>query len=185
MVRYTLSKTTHELQAILDLQQANLAKSISKEEALEQGFVTVVHDLSLLEKMNSPYPHTIAIDDDEVVGYAMVMLKELGNDIPVLVPMFDLINEIEYKGKALKDTNYMVMGQVCVAKTHRGQGIFRGLYNAMQEHLKGHFDYIVTEIAQRNTRSIRAHEKVGFETIKQYHAEGEDWVIVLLQIDNG
>ena len=73
---------------------------------------------------------------------------------------------------------YFVMGQVCVAKDFRGQQVFSDLYQKMKTEMSSHFDCIVTEIATRNTRSIRAHEKVGFETIHIYEDETEEWAIV-------
>jgi len=46
--------------------------------------------------------------------------------------------------------------------------------------MRADFDYIITEISTRNHRSIRAHEKVGFETIKEYESDGKEWKIVLM-----
>ena len=178
----TTSTSISDLQVILALQQANLTTNISPQEALEQGFVTVVHELALLKKMNTPYPHTIAKDGDRVVGYTLVMLREFGDVIPVLKPMVGLINERTYQGKSLKASKYLIMGQVCVAKSHRGQGLFKGMYTALAERMATDFDYIITEIALRNTRSLRAHEKVGFQTLHDYKTDTEDWRIVILPL---
>ena len=52
----------------------------------------------------------------------------------------------------------------------------------MTKRMKGHFDFMVTEIDARNQRSINAHVKYGFETIKEFSSEdGKDWVIVLFE----
>ncbi len=182
-IRITTVQTEAHLQGILDLQNQNLSTNISEKEALEQGFVTVHHDLSLLQKMNEPYPHIIAIEGDDVVGYALVMLRTLANEIPVLIPMFEQVNQMTYKGEALVDSKYLIMGQVCIAKTHRGQGLFTKLYEALVAQMAPDFDYLITEIAARNTRSRRAHNKVGFVPIKAYRADdGVDWVMVILEL---
>jgi hypothetical protein len=184
-INYTVAQTDSDLFGILKLQRQNLASAISREEALEQGFVTVEHDFALLKRMNEPYPHIIAKDVDIVVGYTLVMLRELRKEIPVLVEMFEKIDSISYDGKILRDANYVTMGQVCIAKGYRGRGIFQGLYAEMAKRLTGIFEYIITEVSLRNPRSIRAHEKVGFETVKEYKSrEGEDWVIMLWKIGN-
>ena len=74
---------------------------------------------------------------------------------------------------------YILMGQVCVAKDYRGQGVFEGLYRKMQERMAPYFDLIVTEISERNARSLRAHEKVGFVEMTRFQApDGERWVVV-------
>ncbi len=179
-LNYTISETDHDLYGILKLQRANLATEISHEEALEEGFVTVEHNFALLKRMNSPYPHIIAKDVDEIVGYSLVMMRDLRDEIPVLVPMFDQIDGINYNGKLLSDARYVIMGQVCIAKGYRGQGVFAGLYDEMARRLQTDFDYIITLVSLRNQRSLRAHHKVGFETIKEYQSDdGEDWAIVL------
>lgn len=167
------------LQQILQLQKANLPKHISPAEVLEQGFVTVDHDLETLRDMNTPYGHSMAWAGEEIAGYALMMETRFRDRIPILIPMFELLDGIPYRGKRLKDWTYFVMGQVCVARPYRGQGVFAGLYQDMKRRLASHFDCVVTEISTRNPRSIRAHEKVGFRTIHAYTDPwGEHWVVV-------
>jgi hypothetical protein len=173
------AQTEADLLAILQLQQANLPNNISKEEAMEQGFVTVVHTLALLQRMNDAAPHTIAKDGDAVVGYCLSMLPSFRNEIPVLIPMFDMIDTLAWKGKPLSETAYFVMGQTCVAKSHRGQGVFDALYVGLKDFFKTRFDVVVTEISKRNARSWRAHQRVGFELIYEYpDPSGEIWLVV-------
>lgn len=179
MIDYTFAKTEEDLKKILALQVVNLPGSISPQEALEQGFLTVVHDLDLLQDMNSPYPHTVAKVGEEVVGFALSMTEEVKTRIPVLVPFFERIQQLKWAGQPVTNFRYILMGQVCVAKDYRGQGVFLGLYRKMQERMAPHFDLILTEISERNTRSMRAHEKVGFVEIARYEApDGERWVVV-------
>lgn len=186
MVTYRVATTEDELKGILELQQINLPQNISNEELESQGFVTVKHDLDMLTRMNSPYQHIIAKQGDNVVGYTLVMLRKWKNDIPVLVDMFDQIDSSDYEGRKLGVAKYFIMGQVCVSKSQRGQGVFTGLYSEMKKRMRQDFDYIITEIASKNYRSLRAHEKVGFEVFKTYKiGEGEEWVLVLLNLSRG
>ena len=178
MITYNTSNTDSDLQQILNLQFKNLPKNISSQEAISQGFVTVHHDFDLLKKMNRPYPHIVARDEEKTIGYTLVMLRSFEKETPVLIPMFEQINSTLYKGKKLGEAKYFIMGQVCIDKAYRGQGIFKGLYGELKKRMSPHFDYIITEVATRNSRSMRAHEKIGFENIHQYKA-GEEWVILL------
>ena len=179
-IQYTTAQNELDLQGILDLQQLNLAKNVSAQEALEQGFLTVEHNLELLTRMNTPYPHVIAKVGEQVVGYTLVMLKELKYDIPILFPMFEQIEQINYQGKLVSAHDYFVMGQVCVASAYRSQGVFANLYQTLKTKMSPYYSLVVTEVAFRNTRSMRAHEKVGFKVIKDYRSEeeGEHWAIV-------
>ena len=179
MFAYGPTTTDAHLQQVMALQKANLPRNISIEEAREQGFVTVDHDMETLRDMNTPYCHSAAWAAEELAGYALVMETRFSARIPVLVPMFELLDGIIWRGKLLKEWDYFVMGQVCVAKPYRGKGVFRGLYFNMRERLSTYFDLVVTEISTRNPRSIRAHEKVGFDTIHEYaDPDGEHWVVV-------
>jgi len=107
------------------------------------------------------------------------MTKKFKADIPVLVPMFDKMDEQTYKGKFIRDYNYIVCGQVCVAKEARGQGVFDQMYRHYRDIYSSKYDLILTEIATRNQRSIRAHYRVGFETLIRFKTDIEEWEIVI------
>lgn len=174
------AKSITSLEGILKLQQENLPINISEEEAQEQGFVTVVHTLPLLNRMNEAAPHTIAVNEQsEVVGYCLTMLPSFRNEIPVLIPMFDMIDTLIWNGSPLRDLKYFVMGQCCIAKPHRGLGIFDALYHGQRDFFKTKYQVVVTEISKRNQRSWRAHKRLGFELIHEYEApDGEIWLVV-------
>tara|TARA_E500000318_G_C3546148_1_gene206791 strand:- start:67 stop:594 length:528 start_codon:yes stop_codon:yes gene_type:complete len=175
MVSYKQADTLAELEQILDLQQRNLPKNISQEESTKEGFVTVEHTMDLLKAMNDVCGHIIAVEGNQVVGYALSMHPKFAKDIEVLRPMFQEIDT------ALNDDiNYMAMGQICVAKSHRGQGIFRKLYQTMKENLPEGFDTIVTEVDGKNKRSLAAHAAIGFETLTIYNSGEKQWHIIML-----
>lgn len=182
-IRYGHAYDEADLAQILALQNENLGSAISAAEAQEQGFVTVRHDLDLLRAMNEDGPHVVARHGADVVGYALVMALSFAAEIPVLRSLFDTIGEMEYQGRPLSTYHYFVMGQVCVAKSYRGMGVFDGLYGQMKADMAGRYDCIVTEIATRNLRSLRAHARVGFEVVNVHTAdEGEEWAVVVLPL---
>lgn len=180
MLTFTTSQNTSDLEQILQLQKENLELSLSPQELQQEGFVTVHHDMKILEEMNHPHQHIIAKDDSILIAYALVMLKAMEQKIPVLIPMFQQVNKLNYKGKLIANTSYFVMGQVCIKKGYRGKGIFKGLYLEMKNQMASNFEFAITEVASRNHRSIRAHQKVGFTSILKYTANnGEDWNILI------
>ena len=179
MVQITQAKTTADLLGILALQQQNLAGSVSSEEAREQGFVTIVHDLDILRRMNDAAPHTIAKHGDQVVGYALTTLPQFRADIPFLESLFERLDHLRWQGKSFGEVPYFVMGQVCVAKDYRGKALFDRLYQGLRDFHAAQFEVVVTDISSRNTRSVRAHERVGFTPLQTFAlADGEEWVIV-------
>jgi len=183
VIQYTFSKTDEELKAILSLQKANLKVNLTEQVIKEQGFVTCNHAYEILKLMNHPHPHIIAKDENDVVGYALVMQRTLSDKVPEITSMFQIINQLSWKGITLKESNYVVMGQVCVAKNYRGKGVFSGLYQCMFTSLKPHFEYIITDIATENTRSIRAHEKVGFQAVHTFADDVQEWLLVIKELN--
>jgi hypothetical protein len=178
-VSLKLAETTMELEQILGLQEKNLVHTLSEADKKSNGFVTVRHDLDLLKKMNAVTRQIIAKDGDNVVGYALVMLKSFSSMIPVLQPMFDMFGKLTYKGKSLEDYSYYVMGQICIADTHRGMGIFEGLYAKHKEIYSPKFDICLTEISSSNLRSMRAHEKAGFTVLHNFDDKTDNWNIMI------
>ena len=171
-IDYKLANINDELTQILKLQQANSISTITSEEKQSEGFVTVQHTFDLLKNMNDACQHCIAKDGDDVVGYALSMVQSFGDQIEVLKPMFDEINRL------LPSKNYLVMGQICIDKNYRKLGIFKGLYQFMQQEYNNRFDLLITEIDKLNTRSMAAHAAVGFITLKEYSSGGQDWALV-------
>jgi RimJ/RimL family protein N-acetyltransferase len=92
--------------------------------------------------------------------------------------MFSLLDNLSWNHKPLHEYSFYVMGQVCIAKEYRGQGLFDELYTHHKKIYQPKFDLFITEIATRNHRSIRAHERVGFKTIHTHRDELDEWAVV-------
>jgi hypothetical protein len=179
-IAYTTALNDQNLLGILALQRRNLATNLKEEEIRSQGFVTVLHSVEDLQKMNAIEQHVIAIDADQVVAYLLAMTRASRNDIPVLIPMFDMIETIVFQGKPLSASSYIVVGQACVDKPYRGRGVFDAIYDHYARCFRHRYRYVITEIDTMNTRSLRAHNRVGFKTIHTYTApDGVSWEIVL------
>jgi GNAT superfamily N-acetyltransferase len=171
-------RAANELKQILELQRSNLAAHVSREEAAAQGFVTVVHDEQTLGGLHSLAPSIVAWAEGTLAGYALTMLAAARRSVPQLAPMFEMLDQLQWRGRPLPTVRYYVMGQVCVAKPFRGQGVFDRLYDGHRREYSQQFDLLVTEIATRNTRSLRAHERVGFRPLHRFQDHAEDWMIV-------
>lgn len=178
MIATTVS-TTHELEQILALQQLNLRGVHDAAQEKEQGFVTVTHSLEKLQQMHRLEPGIIVKDGDLLAGYALVMPQECSSIIPELFPMFEGCKKLHYQSKPLSDYQFYVMGQICVAAGYRGKGVFDMLYHKHREVLAHKYDFVITEVATRNTRSMRAHERVGFQLLHTYRDELDEWAVII------
>jgi predicted GNAT family N-acyltransferase len=176
MIRYKTVSTKKELEQILALQKTNLPNSLSSAEKKKEGFVTVHHGFDLLKRMNESCPHIIATRGMQVIGYTLCMHPKFGDEIEVLKSMFA---EIENTSKPFK--SFIIMGQVCVDKDYRKQGVFRELYNKMKETTSTEFEAIITEVDATNQRSLKAHYAIGFKTLSKYKGDGRDWELIYLK----
>ncbi|WP_298340372.1 GNAT family N-acetyltransferase [uncultured Algibacter sp.] len=172
-ISYKTAVTDQELHQILELQQKNIPTSISEEEKQKEGFVTVHHSFELLKSMNSKCPHIIATSNNNVVGYALSMVKDFKEDIDVLKPMFTKI-----EANIPSTLKYIVMGQICIDKAFRKKGIFRGMYSKMRDEIKQEYNAIITEVDETNLRSLNAHYAIGFKVLISYHSNNQDWEIL-------
>src|SRR5687767_14492964 len=112
-------RSEEELREILELQRANLAVGLGADEIASQGFVTVVHTLEILRAMHALEPSIVARDGGRVVGYALVMPDQTRALLPILERLFVRLDSMP----ELASLRFYVMGQICVARSHRGQGV--------------------------------------------------------------
>lgn len=179
-LEYKSACSTEDLQGILCLQKMNLAHNLDTAEIKSQGFVTVDHSFEQLKKLNDIEQHILAKDGDKVIGYILAMTSCSRHAIAVLVPMFELFEQISYRGKKIADFRYMVVGQVCVDKDYRGRGVFDNCYGKYREQFSPNYDFAITEIALSNQRSLRAHFRAGFRELHRYTGpDHTEWSIVI------
>ena len=175
-IHYSRATSIKELQQILELQTLNLRSAISTKESHKEGFVSVVHTLDLLERMNAIEAHIIAKEGERVAGYALSMHPVFADEITMLKPMFKRVNR-----QLGPHHKFIIMGQICIEKQYRGKGIFRGLYEAMSAALFPAYESIITEVDADNQRSLQAHYAIGFEEMQVYRSGGREWHLIQLK----
>jgi predicted GNAT superfamily acetyltransferase len=168
-----------ELAGIQQLQKENLKHLISAEEAESQGFVTATYPLEFLQSMHYFSPSVIAKDGDTVIGYALVATKASRHENQLLDEFCTAADALVYQGMALKDIDYMVVGQLCVSKKYRGIGLAKQLYDYYRQQLESKYSFCITDVAHENKRSLQAHLKTGFRIIGTETYSGVSWHIVL------
>jgi ribosomal protein S18 acetylase RimI-like enzyme len=168
-----LVESDRDLEGVLALQRASRAPT-------QDGFVTVEHTLDILRAMHALAPSVVARDPHgAIAGYAIVMPRESRALLPILAPMFAMIERLPPAALSAKpDPRWYVMGQIAVAPAHRGSGVFDALYAEHRARYRERFDLVITEVATRNTRSMRAHQRVGFRTVTTYRDATDEWALI-------
>jgi GNAT superfamily N-acetyltransferase len=178
MFSLELSDAVTDLERIIELQQRNHPTAVAPDLWETQGFVTMEYTVQQLQIMSGKYRHVVAKHNNAVVGYALIMLRDHSASFPFLRDMFQDIEAGAYSGKLLRESRYFVMGQVCIEKDFRGKGIFKKLYHGLREQMGTDFDFVITEVSTRNGKSMRAHEKLGFENIKPEGTGSSEWNVI-------
>jgi RimJ/RimL family protein N-acetyltransferase len=93
--------------------------------------------------------------------------------------MIDGLKDLLFNNKPLLDHKAYIMGQVCIDKNYRGQGIFNALYQKHKEIYSDQYELFITEISTSNHRSQKAHENIGFKTIHTYKDALDEWNVVV------
>ena len=179
MLYATEVTTQDELLQIHEMNRQNLKGNISQEEQEEQGFLTWLYPVSLLQQIDELAPSIIVKDEDKVIGYALVTPVEAGSSHPDLQAMIDNLETVDHKGRPLSSYSYYIMGQVCIHKDYRGKAIFNMLFQKHKELYSDTYELLVTEISTTNCRSQKAHEKIGFNTIHTYSDALDEWNVVV------
>jgi ribosomal protein S18 acetylase RimI-like enzyme len=168
-----------EIENIRILQNQNLRENISTLEAKEQGFLTASYTIDFLTVMHQKEPAIIAKDGDNVVGYALVAVQSIRKEHDLIDELFSAIDAISFNGMPMVSANYVVVGQLCVAKDYRGLGLVQKMYNHFRECLKDTYAYCATDVAQANVRSLKAHKKTGFQVAGTLTYADIPWDIVV------
>jgi ribosomal protein S18 acetylase RimI-like enzyme len=179
MVQISKAASEADLIGIQVLQKANLKKIISELEATNEGFVTAEYSLELLKAMHKYRASVIAKDGDRVVGYALVTTKDIYGQHDLIDDLLNVLDKINFASKPLKETQYVLVGQLCVGKGYRGIGLVQKMYNYFKESYATEYEYLITDVADNNPRSLKAHIKSGFQIIHSINYDGVRWDIVL------
>jgi hypothetical protein len=178
MIEVTTASCTRHLADILALQRRYHARNVPAEVQAMEGFVFAEYSLDLLRRMAAQSPQAIALSAGRVVGYCLSLPTSFREELPSVAPMFEQFDRCSYQGKPLSDWEFIVGGQVCVDRDHRGHRLLARLYEQIRLALPRCFELCVTEVATRNEVSLRAHEKMGFEIISTYRDPQEEWAVV-------
>jgi ribosomal protein S18 acetylase RimI-like enzyme len=179
MLTAAVVRSDKELQQIHTLNQQNIKHNLSADERAEEGFVSWLYSIPLLQQMHELAPSVIVKNNDDVVGYALSTPEGARSFHPDLETMFGNLESVQYNGKDLFNYKFYCMGQICVAKQYRGIGVVNMLYQKHREVYSSQFDFILTEISTSNLRSIKAHERIGFKTIHTYKDVMDEWNVVV------
>jgi len=173
------AETDSDLLAVLELQRINLRKNISPSKWAEEGFLTAVYDLDYLREMNQRTPFILSETQNQIAGYLLACDREHALKHPLLQDLVFQIEKTSFLGKPLHEIPYILIGQICIAKFARRQGLTARLYSAFRTQYSPSYELAITDVAEDNPGSIQAHEKIGFKTLNELYFEDRKYRMIL------
>jgi hypothetical protein len=175
--------TKENLPEIKKLQDINHYRNLTPEQMAKNGFVSLETDIPMLEKILDDNFILIAKSKDNIVGYELPLTLKRANESPLIVPFVDMLLDITYQGKKISEYKTVIGGQICVVNAHKGAGLAVIMHDKFTDKLAEKYDLLVTEVSNKNMRSITAStKKLGFELVKEYEAEGRQWYVILYDL---
>jgi L-amino acid N-acyltransferase YncA len=142
--------------AVLAIQNGNLHANLTEEERRD-GFLSAAFTVEQFAQMAGEVAVMVADDAGQVCGYLCAGSVEFHRQFALLAAMIDGFARVGFFGRPLASQRTFIYGPVCVARSHRGRGVLRGLYDALRREVAGGYDAGAAFVAKSNQRSLAAH----------------------------
>jgi len=172
-----LAQSEEDLLLISEMNCQNLGGNLTSEEKEAHGFVSIPYPIDFLKRMNFRLPQIIATSGAQVAGYCLLLDRASANEVELSVPLYPEMDNMEHKNELLSASDYLIVGQVCVGKNFRGQSLSRDLYDFCQKTYSQKYKYLLTTVSVKNPRSVKAHQKAGFQIMA--HQPSLQWFVVV------
>jgi predicted GNAT superfamily acetyltransferase len=171
-----------DFSAILKIQSANYVGNLPLE-ARREGFLSAEFTAEQVARMADDLGIVVACDSGSVLGYLCGFRCDFDHRSPVLAKMLETFNSVAYEGKPLSSYNLFIYGPVCIDRSHRGRGLLRGLYQALQREVAGKFEVGVAFVARNNPHSLRAHVAgLGMAEVGEFEVKGNVYVTLAFKV---
>jgi hypothetical protein len=167
---------------ILALQEANLFDNLSAE-ARADGYLSARFSRAQFERMNADVAVVAATQGDRVAGYLCASSVDFNRQFPLLAAMIRCYDDVTFRGRSLAEQNTFVYGPVCVARTDRGSGVLRGMFDELRREVAGRFDAGACFVAAGNARSLAAHQQgLGMLRVAEFEFQQRGYHILAFDV---
>lgn len=164
-----------DIDGILTLQSRYLYANLSERERLN-GFVTTPFTDKQFETLLGEDGVYVAINDDEVAGYALAGSWRFFSQWLIFPYMVARLPALNLGGRAITSENSFQYGPVCVDEKYRGSGLFPRLFEQMRLGFSNRYPIGVTFINRLNQRSYVAHtRKLEMQVIDHFEFGGRPY----------
>ena len=152
--------TRDDIAGMLDLQEQNLRE--------RGGALSVRFTPEWFEAALGDMPVLVARKAGQVVGYLVSSSAAAQRHVPIIAAMLQA-----YPGAP----DAYLYGPICIAQSERGQDLAAALMSALGARLPNREG--ITFIRRDNTRSMRAHAKIGMRQVAEFTHDDAAIVVVV------
>lgn len=166
-----------DFESLVLLQNANLASNLPAGER-QSGFLSVGFSAEQFAAMNDNFAVVVAVQQEQVKAFLCASTVEFNQAVALPAAMIARFPRAKYQGQALSRSSVCIVGPVCIDQSLRGQGVLSRLYDCFFAIAPKEFDIAVVFVSADNLASIKAHEKLGLETIDEFEFNSARYFIM-------
>jgi len=176
--------TGFDMPGVIQLQSASFIGNLSDEDR-DDGFLSMEFTLQQFDAMAPDCALIVAVEQQQVVGYLCSASVNYCRQFPLLAALVQCFPKLRYAEKPLDSYRAFVYGPVCIARSQRGRGLLRRLYQELLRAIGARYDLGIALISKNNPRSLEAHvRKLGMTPVGDYEFRGQQYDIVAFHIPN-
>ena len=166
-----------DFESLVRLQNANLASNLPAGER-QSGFLSVGFSAEQFAAMNEDLAVVVALLDGDVKAFLCASTVEFNQAVALPAAMIARFPRAKYQGQPLSTLAVCIVGPVCIDQSLRGQGVLSRLYDCFFAIAPQEFEVAVVFVSADNLASIKAHEKLGLETIDEFEFNSARYFIM-------
>ncbi|MFG2987223.1 GNAT family N-acetyltransferase [Streptomyces sp. NPDC048258] len=172
--------TESDAPAMAALFAANHRDALTPEQRARQGFVQGTFDAGTLRAMAGAGELLVADDEGRVAGLlALSVAEDMAEPPPAVAGLLQAQDVLEWQGRPLSETRWLLYGPVVVDAAYRGHGVARGLFAMAVAEAAGRAEAVVAFIEAGNLPSWRVHvEGFGMIPLGDYVVAGRTYSAV-------
>ena len=160
--------TFEDISEVEKLQEKYHVSTISDEDRPD-GFVTTLFTREQFERLIEEEKGLfVASDKGKVIAYAMAASWDYWSTWPLFQYMIGDLSSTSYLGLDLSTENSYQYGPICIDKEYRGTSVLPNLFEFSRRVMNKRYPVLITFINKINIRSLRAHQKLGLDVIKEF-----------------
>ena len=161
----------------MQLQNANLAGNLPSAER-QSGFLSVGFSAEQFAAMNDNLAVVVAVQQEQVKAFLCASTVEFNQAVALPAAMIARFPRAKYQGQPLSTLPVCIVGPVCIDQSLRGQGVLTRLYDCFFAVAPQGFNVAVVFVSVDNLASIKAHEKLEFETVDEFEFNSARYLIM-------